>query len=139
MSAVCLALQGKIKISKIKLPNEDNDVLYFKDVQKQLKVWFITGRFWTWCYLEKCDEQGLDLSVSFTQKKKTHTHTHTQDVLKIRIEDIFSNLKKDKVLFDTSEYSSNHFLFSTRNKKVFGKMKHEINGIPIQEFGWSPT
>ena len=27
--------------------------------------------FWTWSYLEKCDEQGLDLSVSFTQKNHT--------------------------------------------------------------------
>ena len=64
---------------------------------------------------------------------------NTQDVLKIRIEDIFSNVKKDKALFDTSEYSSNQFMFSTRNKKVFGKMKHEINDIPIEEFGWSLT
>jgi len=40
----------------------------------------------------------------------------------VRIEDIdYSDIKEDSYLFDTSEYSSNQFLFTTRNKKVFGK------------------
>ena len=72
MTAVCLDLQGKIKSSKIKLSNEfkDNDVLYFKDVRKQLKVSFIMYADFE-SYLEKCEEQGLDHSVSFTHKKTT--------------------------------------------------------------------
>ena len=73
MTVVCLDLQGKIKISKIKLPNEfkDNDVLYFKHVQKQLKVSFIMYADFE-SYLEKCEEQELDHSVSFTHKTKKH-------------------------------------------------------------------
>ena len=56
---------------KIKLPNEDNDVLYFKDVQKQLKVPFVIYADFE-SYLVKCDEQRLDPSVSFTQKTQEH-------------------------------------------------------------------
>ena len=47
---------------KIKLTNEDNGVLYFKDVQKQLKVSIIMYADFE-LYLVKCDEQGLDPSV----------------------------------------------------------------------------
>ena len=43
-------------------------------------------------------------------------------------------MQEDSELFDTSEYSSDHFLFSTGNKKVLGKMKDETYGLPIQEF-----
>jgi hypothetical protein len=39
---------------------------------------------------------------------------------------------KDKHLFDT--YDPEHPLYSTKNKKVLGKMKDETQGIPIQEF-----
>ena len=39
---------------------------------------------------------------------------------------------KDKHLFDTSEYDSEHLLYSTENKKVLGKMKDKTHGIPIQ-------
>lgn len=37
-------------------------------------------------------------------------------------------------LFDTSDYPANHPLYSTRNKKVIGKMKDELNGVPITQF-----
>lgn len=52
---------------KIKLPNEDNDVLYFMDVQKQLKVPFVIYADFE-SYLVKCDQQPLNPSISFTQK-----------------------------------------------------------------------
>ena len=50
---------------KIKLPNEDNDVLYFMDVQKQLKVPFVIYADFE-SYLVKCDQQPLNPSISFT-------------------------------------------------------------------------
>ena len=34
----------------------------------------------------------------------------------------------------TTEYRRDHPLYSTANKKVFGEMKDETHGIPIQEF-----
>ena len=55
---------------KIKLPDEGHDVLYFKDIQKQLKVPFtIYADFES--ILMKCDEQQLDPSLSFTQKRRS--------------------------------------------------------------------
>ena len=56
---------------KIKLPDEGHDVLYFKDVQKQLKVPFIIYADFE-SILVKCDEQQLDPSLSFTQKTQEH-------------------------------------------------------------------
>ena len=52
----------------------------------------------------------------------------------IQTKDIYKDMQEDSELFDTSEYPSDHFLFSTRNKKVLGKMKDETHGVPIEEF-----
>ena len=52
----------------------------------------------------------------------------------IQTKDIFRDMQEDSELFDTSEYSNDHFLFSTSNKKVLGKMKDETHGVPIEEF-----
>lgn len=48
--------------------------------------------------------------------------------------DIYQDMLEDINLFDTSEYTQDHPLHSTANKKVLGKMKDETRGIPIQEF-----
>ena len=56
---------------KIKLPDEGHDVLYFKDVQKQLKVPFVIYADFE-SILVTCAEQRLDPSVSFTQKTQVH-------------------------------------------------------------------
>jgi hypothetical protein len=50
----------------------------------------------------------------------------------INTEDVYQDMIKDKHLFDTSEYDSEHLLYSTENKKVLGKMKDKTHGIPIQ-------
>ena len=52
----------------------------------------------------------------------------------IPTKDIYKDMKEDAHLFDTSDYPENHFLHSTENKKVLGKMKDETAGVPIQEF-----
>ena len=49
-------------------------------------------------------------------------------------EDIYKDMKKDKMLFDTSNYSKDHKLYSNENNKVIGKMKDETGGKPIVEF-----
>ena len=43
-------------------------------------------------------------------------------------------LFQDIDLFDTSDYPKDHHLYSEVNKKIIGKMKDELNGVPIVEF-----
>ena len=52
----------------------------------------------------------------------------------IRTKDIYQDMEQDKELYDTSDYPKDHPLHSTVNKKVIGKFKDEVNGVPIVEF-----
>ena len=52
----------------------------------------------------------------------------------IHTNDFYNDMKKNLNLYDTSNYDTNHELYSNKNKKVIGLMKDEANGIPIQEF-----
>ena len=52
----------------------------------------------------------------------------------IKTNDIYADMEQDKQLYDFSEYPFEHPLYSTENKKVIGKMKDELNSIPLQEF-----
>ena len=47
---------------------------------------------------------------------------------------LYQDMLQDIHLFDTSEYRQNDHLYSLTNKKVLGRMKDEMHGIPIQEF-----
>jgi len=42
-------------------------------------------------------------------------------------------MKSNKNLYNTSDLSKEHPLYSDANKKVLGKMKDECNGTPIAE------
>ena len=48
--------------------------------------------------------------------------------------DIYEDMYTDKHLFDFSGYSSSSNYYNIENKKVIGKMKDELNGIPMREF-----
>ena len=52
----------------------------------------------------------------------------------IETDDIYGDMYENRDLFDTSDYNKDHFLFSTENKKVIGKMKDECAGRVIEEF-----
>jgi hypothetical protein len=53
----------------------------------------------------------------------------------VQTDDIYRDMLKDRdVMFDTSAYPSDHFLYSVKNKKAIGLMKDETNGTPIEEF-----
>lgn len=52
----------------------------------------------------------------------------------IQTQDIYQDMLPDRHLYDTSEYPTDHPLFSVLNKNVLGKMKDETHGIPIEEF-----
>lgn len=52
----------------------------------------------------------------------------------IETKDFYKDMKRNKDVYDTSNYSKEHFLYSTENNKVIGKMKDETGGLPIEEF-----
>lgn len=49
-------------------------------------------------------------------------------------DDVYKDMLDDIHLFDTSNFQSNHFLFSKTNMKVLGKMKDELDGRIVREF-----
>ena len=61
--------------------------------------------------------------------------TDTDSLLySIRTDDVYSDMKEDLHLFDTSDYPTDHPCHCDDNKKVVGKFKDETNGKPIREF-----
>lgn len=52
----------------------------------------------------------------------------------IQTPDIYSDMKQDEDMFDTSDYPADHPLHNLTNKKVIGKMKDETASVPIEEF-----
>ena len=52
----------------------------------------------------------------------------------IETEDTYKYFWSDKDKFDSSEYPENSPYFDKSNKKVIGKFKYEVSGIPITEF-----
>lgn len=69
---------------------------------------------------------GNDAKLLFTDTDSLTYH--------IKTDDIYSDMKKDLQLFDTSDYPKDHPCYSVSNKKVIGKFKDETNGSPISEF-----
>jgi hypothetical protein len=54
--------------------------------------------------------------------------------MQIQTEDIYRDMAQNPDLYDTSDFPTDHFLYSTKNKKVIGKFKDETNGNPITHF-----
>ena len=52
----------------------------------------------------------------------------------IKTEDIYHDMAEELEEYDTSEYPSDHALYSVANKKVLGKMKDEVKGVAVEEF-----
>ncbi|XP_033113171.1 uncharacterized protein LOC117113833 [Anneissia japonica] len=55
-------------------------------------------------------------------------------ILKITTEDVYADMRENLDWFDTSNYDEGSMLYSEKNKKVPGKMKDELGGIPMSEF-----
>ena len=53
-------------------------------------------------------------------------------ILDIQTEDVYKDMKEHLWLYDTSNYSKDHPLYDSRNKKALGKMKDERGGEPIE-------
>jgi hypothetical protein len=52
----------------------------------------------------------------------------------IETDDLYQDLLQYSDKFDFSDYPKNHPLYSDANKKVIGKMKDELNGVPAKQF-----
>ena len=55
-------------------------------------------------------------------------------VYEIETEDFYEDFYEDRNLLDFSHYPPNSKYFHSVNKKVIGKMKHELKGKIITEF-----
>ena len=55
-------------------------------------------------------------------------------ILQVETDDIYKDIKDNQSQYDTSNYNNKHFLFSNENKKVLGKFKDELGGVPISEY-----
>ena len=73
-------------------------------------------------------------------KRKYQRHcqllmTDTDSLLfRVQTNNIYEDFKEDEEYFDFSDYCTDHFLYSERNKKVPGKFKDELNGRLISKF-----
>ena len=67
--------------------------------------------------------------VKKTYKDKTQLLFMDTNFLTYHIttSNIYEDIKQDQYLFDTSDYSQDHPLYSIDNKKVIGKFKDELN------------
>ena len=55
-------------------------------------------------------------------------------IIHVQTEDIYADMSLSADLYDTSNYQSDHPLFSTANKKINGKLKDELGGQLLTEF-----
>jgi hypothetical protein len=53
--------------------------------------------------------------------------------LSIETKDVYKDMLSISDYLDTSDYSTDHFLYSEKNKKVIGKFKDELNGKIMSE------
>ena len=55
-------------------------------------------------------------------------------ILHVETDDVYKDIKDNQSQYDTSNHNNKHFLFSNENKKVLGKFKDELGGVPISEY-----
>ena len=55
-------------------------------------------------------------------------------IVKVDTEDIYADMSLNADLYDTSNYQSDHPLYSDQNKKIIGKFKDELGGKVLTKF-----
>jgi len=55
-------------------------------------------------------------------------------IINVPTVDIYKDMESELLHYDTSDYPTDHPLYSTINKKIIGKFKDELNGKPIEEY-----
>ena len=91
------------------------------------------------CILDLSTTLMYDLHYNYIKRKyndKDKLLLTDTDSLTYEIEtgDVYKDFWSDKDKFDNSEYPGNSLYFDKSNKKVTGKLKDEVSGIPINEF-----
>ena len=90
------------------------------------------------CILDMSKTLMYDFHYNYIRKKYPDAKllfTDTDSLFyHIKSEDLYSELYKDKDLFDNSDYPKSSKFFFAENKKVIGKFKDEAAGDPITEF-----
>jgi hypothetical protein len=77
----------------------------------------------------------LYLKVKYPDNRLKLLATDTDSfILEVETEDIFQDIYNDNELFDTSNFPKDHYLYTTTNKCVIGKMKSELSNIIINRF-----
>ena len=62
-------------------------------------------------------------------------YTDTDSVIvHVQTDDLYNDMLESAAIYDTSNYSPDHPLFSTANKKIVGKFKDELGGKVLTEF-----
>ena len=56
------------------------------------------------------------------------------EAFQLEDEDVYKDFWNDKDMFDNSDYLESSPYYCIANKKVIGKFKDEVCGIPITEF-----
>ena len=77
----------------------------------------------------------------YNHLKKLYTHnirllyTDTDSlIVHVQTDDLYKDMAQNLDDYDTSNYQSDHPLFSTANKKIIGKFKDELGGKVMTEF-----
>ena len=91
------------------------------------------------CILDLSKTLMYDFHYNYIKKKyndKSKLLFTDTDLLtyEIKTEDAYKDFWSDKDKFDDSEYPENSPYFDKSNKKVIGKFKDEVSGIPVNEF-----
>jgi hypothetical protein len=71
--------------------------------------------------------------VKYPDCRLLYTDTDSM-IIDVPTEDFYEDMKTELHMYDTSDYPKDHPLYSTVNKKVPGKFKDELNGVPIFEY-----
>ena len=68
-------------------------------------------------------------------KRAQLCYTDTDSLLfEVVTPDVYADMAASSHLYDLGDYPKDHPLHSDENKKVLGKMKDEMNGVPLLEF-----
>ena len=128
---------------QLKKPNFKSYTIFNKDLvamhMDKLEVFFNKPIYVGATILELAKVHMYDfyynkLKPMFKEVKALYTDTDCF-VLHIKDDNIIQKLKQNENYFDFSDYPKDHILYSTKNKKVVGKFKDELNGMQMTEFG----
>ena len=119
-----------------KIVNEDVTTI----LMKKTSIYWDKPTYLGFCILDLSKLHMYEFHYDYMMQRYGHEHarllfTDTDSLTyAITTEDVYTDMKKDERLFDTSDYPKDHLNRSTVNAKVVGKFKDECNGERPLEF-----